>query len=949
MKILKILFTKLIILLLILNVKICFADEPILVIDPQGHSAVIKDVMFTPDGTTLISVSYDKTIRLWDVETGDLIKTIRGQIGAGHEGKLYAGALSPDGKVLAAGGYGFEGGKCYIHLFNIESGEQIGLLKGHTNVINDLAFSPDGRWLASGSFDKTVRIWEVARQKEIAKLEGHTDAVYGVAFSPDGQKLVSASYDSTLRLWDVGQIDNLTYKEMIKHTAEVRCVAFAPDGRYIVSGGYDDKILLWDGNGNFLKEIDKLDNFINTVSFSNDSKKIIMATGGGSGIITSNVYSIPSGEKITTFSKHTNTVVASAFYGNDLIATAGGNDEDVYIWDANSGTIKTHIIGKGKIVWGVACGEGLNMAFGNTWGIGQGNLEKSFDFSAMSLNPQPPNESDFQRTRANYSGKSFEKVGDYELKIVGDGTIKNDKDFDGWIRSYTFTPDGNIVVGSSFSLKLYHSDGTLIREFIGHTGEVLAVSVEPSGRILASASDDQTIKLWNLQSGELLATLFVTNDNEWICWTPEGYYAASAGGEKYIGWQINQGMEKAAKYYPVYTFRGQFYNPELVKRTIELASFQDALAESNRESGKKIEPEKITGVLPPEVTWLLPSDYYTKTTTNSITIKANVTSSAEITALKVQVNGGTVATTSQIKTVSSGGGFDKIIEYDVPLNPKNNEIRIYAENVNAFTTSKELIVFYESQEWMKPDLYMVSIGISNYLQADQDLKYADDDARAMSQAFSSQQGKLFRNVEIKSLYDAEATRANIINALKWLEESTTQKDIAVVFIAAHGYNERDDYYILPYDGDPNNLMLSSVDQSLFQRTLGNLPSRILLFLDTCHGGQLGMDLYAMRGKIDITEVLRELASEEYGMVIMAASTAAELSQERPEWGHGAFTKALIEGLQQGKADQNDDGVIHLNELDNYISERVKQLTNGKQHATTQKPSSISRFPIFQYE
>jgi WD40 repeat protein len=136
-------------------------EEPILVIDPQGHSAMIRDIMFTPDGKTLISVSLDKTIRLWDVVTGDLIKTLRGQIGDGEEGMLNAGALSPDGNTIAVGGYG-SGGVDYIQIFNLATSEQIGLLTGHTNVIIALAFSPDGNWLASGSGDHTVRIWDVS-------------------------------------------------------------------------------------------------------------------------------------------------------------------------------------------------------------------------------------------------------------------------------------------------------------------------------------------------------------------------------------------------------------------------------------------------------------------------------------------------------------------------------------------------------------------------------------------------------------------------------------------------------------------------------------------------------------------------------------------------------------------------------------------------------------------
>jgi WD40 repeat protein len=918
-------------------------DDPILVLDPNGHSAMIRDVMFTPDGKSLISVSNDKTIHLWDVETGDLIKTIRGQIGDGSEGKLYAGALAPDGKTLAVGGYPSAWG---IRLFNIQSSEQIGLLKGHSNTIYTLAFSSDGKWLASGSGDNTVRVWDVSSQKEIAKLKGHTDGIYGVVFSPDGKKLISVAND------DIGILWNWRNKKIInklkKHTDMVPAVAFAPDGQYIITGGADGKILLWDGEGNFIKEVDTYSDDVVTVSFSADSKKIVIS---GTGNFDAIVYSIPSGKQLSSFSKHNNTVIASAFYGNELIATAGGENNDIYIWDANSGAVKTHILGKGRRVWAVAFGEGLNVAFGNKvksgWVVNDyGILEKSFNFSTMTLNPQTPNGKAFPRIRIEYLGKKIKRIDKWTLK-VDHNEIKQDTDSDQGIRCYTFTQDGNIVVGSQWSLKLYSNQGSFIREFTGHTGEVWAVSTDQSGRILASASSDQTIKLWNLQSGELLVTLFVTHDNEWICWTPKGYYAASAGGEKYIGWQINQGLDKTAEYYPAYTFRKKFHNKELVSRTIEWASFDKAFAEYNSRPGKHIVQEKLPQLLPPDISWQYPDDYYKKTSSKTIRIRANISSKEKITALKIQVNGGTVATTSKITSIPGKGQFDKIIEFDVPLTPKENKIRIYAENTNAFSTSKERVVFYESQDWKKPNLYMVSIGISKYSRSEQNLSFADKDAREMSRIFSSQQGKLFRKVSVKPLYNEQATRAKIIKALQWLEENTTQKDVAVLFVAAHGYNEREDYYILPHDGDPDNLMLTGVDKSLFERTLGNLPSRVLLFLDTCHGGQLGTDLFAERGRIDNTEALRELASPEYGMIIMSASTAAEPSLERAEWGHGAFTKALIEGLEQGRADQTGDKIIHINELDHFLSERVKGLTKGKQHATTQKPSSISRFPIFQ--
>lgn len=928
------------------------AEDPILVIDPQGHSAMIRDVMFTPDGRRLISVSDDKTIRLWDVESGELLKTLRGQVGKGHEGKLFAGALSPDGTTLAVGGY-LKNDE--IRLINIETGEQTGLFKGHTNVIHALAFSPDSQWLASGSGDDTVRIWEVGKSGTVkeksgaaAVLEGHTDSVYGVAFSPDGRKVVSASDDNLVILWNWP--DQKIIKKLDKHTDDVNAVAWSPDGRHIVSGGFDDKILLWDGRGNFIKEIDEVSENIFTISFSSNSKKIIFS--GFLGKITY-VYIVPSGQKISTFTRHDNTVLASAFYGSHLIATAGGNDNDIYLWNADSAEVKTHIVGKGKCVWAAAFGPGLQVAFGKSYSYvddsSRGPLEKSFDFSKMSLERETPQPGPFTRTRPTYLGNTLKYLNDYELQISPGTTIKNDRRTDGWIRCYTFTAGGSVVVGSDFSLKLFGSDGTFIREFVGHTGAVWAVSPSRDGRILASASLDQTVRLWNINSGELLACLFVTVDNEWICWTPQGHYAASAGGERYIGWHVNRGPDRAADYYPAYSFRRQYHKPELVRRTIELFSFDRALAEYNKTSGTKIKAAALPPTLPPQVQWLKPVTYSQKTDTAALRILARIVSEQEITDYKILVDGRTAASKNDIRVLDDASASQKTIEYLLPLKAGRNRITIFAAHSRASATSTERLVIFEDVDYMKPNLYVVAIGISDYDKKDIGLEYADDDARAIGPLFAAQKGRLFKHVYTRSLYNAQASRVNIIEALEWLEKKVSQKDIALVFIAAHGYNERGSYYVLPCDGKPDSLRSTAVNWDDFADILGSLPGRVLLFLDTCHSGGFDPDaLERFRGSaIDNTEAVRELASEENGVVVMAASTARERSIERREWGHGAFTKAIIEGLKQRQADLNGDGIVYVTELHTYVCERVKELTNGKQHPTTQRPPGISRFPIFQ--
>ena len=146
-------------LLLLSTTALHAAPEALLRLDPGGHTAMVNKLLITPDGK-LVTASDDKTIRIWNPKTGREERKILGQLGSGTEGMIFALALSPDGKLLASGGYfaGNRDGSTAIRLHDFQSGELLQILKGHKNAVNDLAFSPNGRWLASGSHDNTVHL-----------------------------------------------------------------------------------------------------------------------------------------------------------------------------------------------------------------------------------------------------------------------------------------------------------------------------------------------------------------------------------------------------------------------------------------------------------------------------------------------------------------------------------------------------------------------------------------------------------------------------------------------------------------------------------------------------------------------------------------------------------------------------------------------------------------------
>ena len=184
-----------------------------------GHTEMVHNVAFSPDGNTIASGSYDNTVRFWDAHTGTLIHTL-------HTGGIRGLSFSPDGNTIATGGGS-------VRLWNAHTGKLIRTLTEHTDIVLDVAFSPHGNTIATGSNDGTVLLWNAHTGTLIHTLTGHMEKVSSVAFSPDGNTVASGSLDETVRLWDAHTgtlIRTLTKSRPYKFADWVLSVAFSPDG-----------------------------------------------------------------------------------------------------------------------------------------------------------------------------------------------------------------------------------------------------------------------------------------------------------------------------------------------------------------------------------------------------------------------------------------------------------------------------------------------------------------------------------------------------------------------------------------------------------------------------------------------------------------------------------------------------------------------------------------------
>ena len=930
-------------------------DAPILQLDTGGHMSMIRSLAFTPDGNFIVSASEDKVIHVWDWRAGRTVRILRGQSGPGQNGKLHALAISPDGRWLAAGGRtdALCPGRCGdIRLYDFASGELKALFKGHSGAVFRLAFSPDGKKLISASSDQTAIVWDVETQELLRRLEGHTGQVWGAAFTPDGLRAVTASLDKTLRLWNVA--DGALIAEMTGHGDKVQGVTVSPTDGSIASGDVSGEIRLWDGGtGAFIKVLAKQNSEAASLSFSPDGRLLLSGEGycGGRCSFAQHIFGVMEGRELATHSGHGNSVYATAFAPDGRLAATGGFQGDIRLWAPATGKTAAVLKGTGRQVWAVGfAAGGRSIAWGNSnSGLKlrdsvnkRGLLEISLRLPGngeMLSEPRPVDNLEGWASARDSSGplslrlRMGAKSGRYPiLDLLRDGqpsgvSIERTPNDGVQHRSFSFSPDGRQIVsgGNAGMLWAYGLDGTKLGKFVGHESDVWALAASPDGRYLISGSGDQTVRLWNLQTRELLVSIFRGEDGEWVMWTPQGYYAGSPGADKMVGWQINKGADKAAGYVTAEQLRKHLYRPDIVAKAIELASAEQAVRTSY---GTGTGLADLLARPAPRIRILSPAPGSTVTAANSIPVKIALDPTPDpVTRIRIQVNGRQLGD----YLPQNGPAFEPgQYIFDAPLAKGRNTVAVTALSAAGWSRAQDGTLSVANQSAGALDkrgvLYLLAIGVSKYPgvaslckpKANCDLEYTGADALAFASAMQTKLGALHEKVVRRVLVnednsDGKPTAANIINALGLLSRATPNDTVAV-FLAGHGMNDGPNYRFIPTDAALSHGAIKPatvVPWYAIEEAIDGAKGRRLLFIDTCHAA----GAYNER-----------LGNAAYYANILAYSSARwdQEALESSAFKHGLFTQALVEGLD-GAADSAKSGRVDTVQLNGYLQARVPEL------------------------
>ncbi|MFK5892635.1 MAG: caspase family protein [Pseudomonadota bacterium] len=910
----------------------------------KGHDRQVNSLDFSPDGKLLLSAGNDRKIKLWDIKTSHLIYELRA-----HKKKINHAVFSPDGKFFASASDDRQ-----IIIWNTKSAKKIKKLIGHKKAILALAFSPDGQYLISAGQDKQIQQWDIKTGKKILTYKGHKKSINSIAFSPDQKSILSASDDHTIRLWDTktGKL-KLVFKG---HHNKVLDIAFSAKGELILSGSKDQTLRLWGTKkANQIRIFKGLASPLNAVAVSPKGDYLFSAHNDRS----LKLWDLKTGQAVRVFNRHKQAINDVTFSSNGVYVASASSDNQIVLWRVDNGIKLLRFIGhkasvnqvlftpSNKFILSASADQTIRL-----WNIKKNKLEKIFkghkrSVIAIALHPKGKSfvssskdknirlwdlktgksrviaTTDYPVKNLKYShnGKFIFSAGWKLLKLDSKtgkkllvfGNKKNAHQSD--ITSLALSTDGKLLASGSYDnkIKLWDSsNGKFKGEFTTPQGGILSLTFSANKKYLISAGGDSIIRLWDINHKQEILRLVASNNGEWISMTPDGYYDHSPEGNKLIHWVAKNDTYS----YSFEQFENYFRRPDIIQARLS-GQFEIGLPPPEMGRPPRIDfPEHLQ-------TKHVKKDY--------INISLKVIDDKKIEMLRIYVNGKAVLEQSIDQK-------EKQLQLKIPLSSGANQITALSYNSSGLSSDpRYLSVLSEQAGKEKPNLYILSIGVSKYkyLSENSQLIYAHSDAQNFAQRFNVSAKSLYKQIYTHSMLNEEASHSKILEKLSQLSKEVGENDVLMVFYAGHGFKDTNEqqkeiFYLATNDLVPEKISSTSLDWKQLSKYLHKIKGRVMVFLDACHSGSISNQ----------TIVPNNYLAEQFfnkkqgGIMVFSAAKGRQYAGESSSFGsgEGLFSYAISKILKtQGiSEDLNGNGYIEFSELVKYVQNFVDAKSDGSQ-------------------
>lgn len=935
-----------------------------LMLDAGGHTATIKKVLFTPDGKQLITCGWDH-IRVWDVETGQARKVVH------LPGAYWAHipVVSPDGKTLAAVSraenqnlpstiYLLSTADWHIQrMFHMPASEKTP--KGLSGYGPVLAFSPDGKQLAAGHH--LIRIWDLSKESEAPAREFKQGReAQALAFSPpDGRQLLDVSEGIFIRDLATGQRKLFNRDGGVTANARDGFLAWSPDGKTIAHGGNKSGLRLFAPDGTLRANLLKGRQVL-SVAFSADSRRVLAVGSHGA-----DIFDVAGAAEAVHFPPARSSINArfapGALSGDGKLAAVAISNV-TYLWNASDGTLVHRLRAprwlpvQAQATWNA---DGTAVSWDKLVKGALPTNARPFNFATLQFDPPTGTRHGIVSEQGPLSLNLLKQP--RMVQVLKDGKVlselKTPAPYPMPATSDRVTLVGSERVALATAPELAPTASFLLD---AQTGKVVAqmpnfdtMAPSPDGRFLLTISyHHRLLRIWEAREGKLLLTLFL-NGQDWVVWTPEGYYAATPDGERLIGWSVDNGMDKLPSYYPAEQFRKQLYRPDVIKLVLEKGGVAEALKAANAaRKAKGIEvptgearPDKL---LPPAVTLAVDASKKPMVTV-TVTAKQGCPEQP-VKAMRLLVDGRPLP--GRLAKVAFDPGKEvpeHQATWTVELPPGRHVLSMLArskDDTPGFSAECEV----ESPMPVKdrPVVYLVAIGVNRYRNTALDLKYAQPDAEALAEAFGAacQTGALYHKAIVTPLVNERATRDAVRRALDDVRKAARPNDLFVLAFAGHGVREEGEFFLLTHEADPTDaraLAKTALSGAALREGLADFPCQVLLMLDACHAGAFGTGL-----RPGTDEAARALADVDNRVAVMCAALGHEESLGKD--GHGLFTKAVVAALRRDPAAfyNKRTGELTVYHLQAFVYQWVTEASDAKQTPYLKMPLAQPAFVVAQF-